>query len=184
MYKIIKLNTNIKNELGVVVVAMILVTGVLTFSLLLTSHLQSVDAKKDTKKDKDEKLTESLREIAQEAGITERNFANIFGGNVSTSLATTIAEADGINGCLTNCSVNGTDGADGIDAGIDGANGADGGIGMSTREASSAAGGADGIDGGIDGTDGADAPSNPACLAGCTDTGGAGGAGGSADGSD
>ena len=46
------------------------------------------------------------------------------------------SEADGINDCLTNCSVNGTDGADGIDAGIDGADGADGGIRMNTREVS------------------------------------------------
>ena len=80
-----------------------------------------------------EKLRESLREIAQgEAGITERNFANIFGGNVSTNLAIAIAEADGINGALPS-SANGTDGADGIDAGIDGANGADGGIGMTAN---------------------------------------------------
>ena len=111
------MNPKIKSEIGGVVIAMILVVGVLTFSL--SSQLQSADAKKD--KDKYDKLRESLRKKAEAtARVSDRGDVDIFRSNTNTSSAIGIDGADGVNG---------TDGADGISGmsadGINGIAGAD-----------------------------------------------------------
>ena len=106
------MNQKIKIEIGVVAIAMILVVGVLTFSL--NSYIQSADAKKD----KYDKLRESLRKQAEAtAGISDRGDVDILGSNktifssnTNTSSATVIDGADGINGTA------GVNGADGISA--------------------------------------------------------------------
>lgn len=100
------MNAKIKSEIGAVVVSMLLVVGVLTFSL--SSQLQSADAEKE--KDKYDKLRESIRKKAEvTAGISDRGDrgdVDIFSSNKNTtSEAIRIAGADGVNG---------TDGADGI----------------------------------------------------------------------
>jgi hypothetical protein len=125
------LNPKIKSEIGGVVIAMILVVGVLTFSL--SSQLQSADAKKD--KDKYDKLRESLRKKAEAtARISDRGDVDIFRSNTNTSSAIGIDGADGVNG---------TDGADGISGmSADGINGIAGADNTSNAGAKEGAGGA------------------------------------------
>jgi hypothetical protein len=117
-------NKKIKIEIGAVVIAIILVVGVLTFSL--NSYIQSADAKKD----KYDKLRESLRKQAEAtAGISDRGDVDILGSNktilssnTNTSSATVIDGADGINGI--DAGVNGADGISANGVNVIGADGA------------------------------------------------------------
>jgi len=117
-------NKKIKIEIGAVVIAMILVVGVLTFSL--NSYIQSADAKKD----KYDKLRESLRKQAEAtAGISDRGDVDILGSNktilssnTNTSSATVTDGADGINGI--DAGVNGADGISANGVNVIGADGA------------------------------------------------------------
>jgi hypothetical protein len=170
---IIKLNPKIKRcEIGAVFVAMILVVGVLTFSL--SSQLQSADAKKDSK-DTYDKLRESLRKKAESTARTsDRGDVDIFGSNTNTGSAIGIDGTDGVKGMNGadgtsvagadgNAGIEGTDGTSISGIGASGVNGTDGADGLSvTGMEASGVNGTEGADGvreigsaGVNGTDGA-----------------------------
>jgi hypothetical protein len=158
------LNSKIKIEIGATFVGMLLVVGVLAFSL--TSHLQSADAKKD--KDKYEKLSENVTKKAEATvGISGRGYGDIFGSNINTSSLIGIDGADGTS-VMGVDGVKGIDGADGTSVmGVDGVKGIDGADGTSISEiGANGVNGTDGADGtslmgadGVNGTDGADGTS-------------------------
>jgi len=174
MLEIIKLNPKIKRcEIGAVFVAMILVVGVLTFSL--SSQLQSANAKKDSQ-DTYDKLRESLRKKAEAtAGIINRGDVDVFGSNTTSGSAIGIDGADGVKGMngADGTSVDGADGNAGLEGtdgisisgmGASGVNGTDGADGLSvTGMEASGVNGTDGAAGiseigsaGVNGTEGAD----------------------------
>ena len=110
--------------IGVTFVGMVLVAGVLAFSL--SSHLQSADAKKDAEKDKYEKLRESIRkEVEVVVGTSDRGNVVIFGGNSNRSQAIGIDGADAIGIGIDE--TDGTSNATGAD-GTDGIRGTDGSL--------------------------------------------------------
>ena len=159
MLEIIKLIPKIKRcEIGAVFVAMILVVGVLTFSLSWSSQLQPASAKKDSK-DTYDKLRESLRKKAEATVvISDRGDVDVFGSNTTSGSAIGIDGADGVKG-MNGADGTSVDGADG-NAGLEGTDG----ISISGMGASGVNGtdGADGLsvtgmeDSGVNGTEGND----------------------------
>jgi len=174
VFEIIKLIPKIKRcEIGAVFVAMILVVGVLTFSL--SSQLQPASAKKDSK-DTYDKLRESLRKKAEATvGISNRGDVDVFGSNTTSGSAIGIDGADGVkgmngadgtsvDGANGNAGLEGTDGISISGMGASGVNGTDGADGLSvTGMEASGVNGTDGAAGiseigsaGVNGTEGAD----------------------------